>query len=59
MIERVRLGSDSEGQGMSAARPVYPAQRTIAEGSLNVCDGPGADIQTWQRAMTCSDARSH
>ena len=28
---------------MSAARPLYPAQRTNAKASPNVCDGPQAD----------------
>ena len=29
---------------MSAACPLHPAQRTNAEGNLNVCVGPKADI---------------
>jgi hypothetical protein len=39
-LEHVRLGSDAEDPRMSAARPLYPAQRTNAKASPNVCDGP-------------------
>ena len=31
---------------MSAVRPFHPAQRTSAEASLNVCDGPIAEVDT-------------
>jgi hypothetical protein len=31
---------------MSAARPLHPAQLTNAEASLNVRDGPQADLAT-------------
>ena len=30
---------------MSAVRPFHPTQRTNAEASLNVCDGPLADVR--------------
>ena len=49
------FGSDAEDPRMSAARPLYPAQRPNAKASPNVCDGPIPEIASRRFAQKLAD----
>jgi len=46
-------GSDADNLRLTESRRLHPTQRTNAEASLNVCEGPVAGSGAQLRAVTC------